>query len=108
VRADGECSFLKPSGLAFGLSGAGTFDSRLALETISLEAGDLLALYSDGISEAMDREEAEFGEYRLAEVLKQPAEASALCTRVIEAVRTFANGAPQHDDMTLVIVRRTD
>jgi serine phosphatase RsbU (regulator of sigma subunit) len=107
VRAGGEISFLKPSGLAFGMADAGTFDPKLGVETVVLAPGDLVLLYSDGITEAMDREAGQFSEERLIANLREPADAATLCARIVDAVNAFAAGAPQHDDMSLVVVRRT-
>ncbi len=106
-NADG-ISFLKPSGIAFGMAAARVFDPRLGRETVVLAPGDLLLLYSDGITEAMDREQDQFGEERLVEALREPADSATLCARIVDAVNTFAAGAPQHDDMTLVVIRRTN
>lgn len=107
VRAGGEISFLKPAGIAFGMADAGAFDPRLGVETVVLAPGDLVLLYSDGITEAMDRTETQFSEERLIAALREPAGAAGLCARIVDAVNAFAAGAPQHDDMTLVAVRRT-
>jgi serine phosphatase RsbU (regulator of sigma subunit) len=107
VRAGGEVSFLKPSGLAFGMADAGTFDPKLGVETVVLAPGDFVLLYSDGITEAMDRQEDQFSEERLIASLREPADAATLCARIVDAVNAFAAGAPQHDDMSLVVVRRT-
>ncbi|MDR3717577.1 MAG: PP2C family protein-serine/threonine phosphatase [Bryobacteraceae bacterium] len=108
VRSGGEIAFLKPSGIAFGMAGPVVFDPHLGRETVVLEPGDLLLLYSDGITEAMDREQAQFGEERLVEALREPADSAAICARIVDAVNAFAAGAPQHDDMTLVVIRRTN
>ena len=108
VRAGGEISFLKPAGLAFGMAAGGTFDPRFGVETVVLEPGDLVLLYSDGITEAMDRREAQFSEERLIAAMREPANAAELCARIVGAVNAFAAGAPQHDDMTLVAIRRTN
>jgi len=108
VRRGGEFTFLKPSGIAFGMAVPRVFDPRLGRETVVLEAGDVLLLYSDGITEAMDREQDQFGEERLIAALLEPADSAAICARIVDAVDTFAAGAPQHDDMTLVVIRRTN
>jgi sigma-B regulation protein RsbU (phosphoserine phosphatase) len=55
----------------------------------------------------MDREQSEFGEERLVEALREPGDSAAICARIVDAVNAFAAGAPQHDDMTLVVIRRT-
>jgi serine phosphatase RsbU (regulator of sigma subunit) len=108
VRCGGEVTFLKPSGIAFGMAGPVVFDPRLGREIVVLEPGDLLLLYSDGITEAMDREQAQFGEERLIEALREPADSAAICARIVDAVNAFAAGAPRHDDMTLVVILRTN
>ncbi len=90
------------------MAAARVFDPRLGRETVTLAPGDLLLLYSDGITEAMDREQDQFGEERLAEALREPADSATVCARIVDAVNAFAAGAPQHDDMTLVVIRRTN
>ncbi|MBZ5584563.1 MAG: SpoIIE family protein phosphatase, partial [Acidobacteriia bacterium] len=72
-----------------------------------LEPGDLLALYTDGVSEAENPAEEEWGEEALIAALHSGAALppSELIARVMEAADGFAAGAPQHDDMTLVIAR---
>jgi sigma-B regulation protein RsbU (phosphoserine phosphatase) len=74
---------------------------------IALEAGDLIAIYTDGITEATNPAEEEFGVARLEELLRTNAHlpAAELCRRVLETVDGFRSGSPQHDDMTLLIVR---
>ena len=74
---------------------------------ITLEKGDSLILYTDGITEA--RSEADFfDESRLEAVLSQDAAASAsqIAEDIWQAVNQFTDGQPQSDDMTLVIVQR--
>jgi sigma-B regulation protein RsbU (phosphoserine phosphatase) len=75
---------------------------------VSLAPGDILLLYSDGITEAVDRDENLFGEERLAEVVMENREASAehLIEKIVEAVQLHSGESPQTDDMTAVVVRR--
>lgn len=86
-----------------GLVPEATFRS----ETCQLEPGDTLVLFSDGITEAMDPEEKQFGVARLKEVLAAHTRAPVeeLQSAVLEAVQEFTRGAPQADDLTLLIVR---
>jgi phosphoserine phosphatase RsbU/P len=74
---------------------------------LKLEPGDTLVLFSDGVTEAMDPDEQMFGITRLKELLtgqlECPLEQLQKC--VLEAVETFARGAHQADDLTLLIVR---
>jgi sigma-B regulation protein RsbU (phosphoserine phosphatase) len=75
--------------------------------TITLEPGDTLVAFTDGISEAMNPEEEEWGEDRLIEAAKtcHGLRAADTISRLISAADLFANGAKQHDDMTLLIVQ---
>ncbi|MBN2303621.1 MAG: PP2C family protein-serine/threonine phosphatase [Anaerolineae bacterium] len=75
---------------------------------ITLEPGNLLVAYTDGISEAQDRDDAEFGEDRLlaAVTARRDDLAAGIHAGVIAAVRDFVGDAPQFDDLTLMIVRR--
>jgi sigma-B regulation protein RsbU (phosphoserine phosphatase) len=79
-----------------------------ANETLELSPGESLVLYTDGVSEANDPSGALFGEERLQACLAQGAGWSAGETvdRVLGAVRSFAAGAPQSDDITILVLRR--
>jgi sigma-B regulation protein RsbU (phosphoserine phosphatase) len=76
-------------------------------ETIQLRAGDVLVAYTDGVTEALNQEGEEFGECRLERVLAQSAHLSADEIRegVVERVRQFCGAAPQHDDLTFVVLK---
>jgi len=71
-----------------------------------LAEGDLLALYTDGVTESFNETEEEFGEERLIEVLRQNADLPArqLLTGVVEQIQRFSS-AEQHDDITLIVAR---
>ena len=75
--------------------------------SIQLERGDLLIGFTDGISEAMNPSEEEWGEEKLIEAAKACDRlcAAEIINRLVSAADEFAAGAKQHDDMTLVIVR---
>ena len=74
---------------------------------VTLEPGDLLVLYTDGVSEAMNPQDEEWGEARMREAIKRCQGLSAAQTLdyVMAGADAFASGAPQHDDMTLVVLR---
>jgi sigma-B regulation protein RsbU (phosphoserine phosphatase) len=78
-------------------------------QSVTLEPGDLLVAYTDGVSEAMNGEHEEWGEERMAEALRPwslPAPRPDAVVRTLMAgADAFAAGAPQHDDMTLVVAR---
>ncbi len=74
---------------------------------MSLRPGDLIAIFTDGVTEAFDAAGSEFGEARLENILRHNAHlgAAALCRVVLEAVDGFRGDAPQQDDATLLIAR---
>lgn len=83
-------------------------DAHYTAASIQLEPNDTLVLFSDGVTEAMDPDQQLYGVARLREVLTGQAEDCALDTlqkRILESVETFTRGAPQADDLTLLIAR---
>jgi phosphoserine phosphatase RsbU/P len=74
---------------------------------VKLEPGDTLVLFSDGVTEAMDPDEQLFGTSRLQEVLAglMDTPLEEIQKRVLESVENFSRGAPQTDDVTLLLVR---
>ena len=74
---------------------------------VPLAMGDVLVAYTDGISEAMNAADEEWGEDRLMDAVRpNRAEAArTLIDRLMVSADAFVAGAPQHDDMTLLIVR---
>ena len=76
--------------------------------TIQIAPGEVLVAYTDGVSEAQDANFKEFGEQRLLDVIRphQDQPAAHIQTALMEAVRNFVGGAPQFDDITLMVVKR--
>jgi sigma-B regulation protein RsbU (phosphoserine phosphatase) len=74
---------------------------------VLLAPGDLLVIYTDGISEAMNRDLEEWGEDRLKEAVQSCTglNSEETIARIMQAADAYAAGAPQHDDMTLVVLR---
>lgn len=74
---------------------------------VSMVAGDVLVAYTDGISEAMNKADEEWGEERMIEVIEdcEGLTAQEVLQRIFSGADAFAAGAAQHDDMTLVILR---
>ena len=77
-------------------------------ETLQLQHGDTLLLYTDGVTEAVDPDYEEYGEERLEALLKNTPQTD--CQQLINAVKAdvkvFANGAEQSDDITLLAIKR--
>lgn len=103
-RADGRCGELAidPS-TALGLRkplGARAFG-------LELRPGDLLAFYSDGLSEASSRGGERFGTARIVSAIRSAGEAEEALARVLESVRAFLAGAPFEDDLTVFFLSRS-
>jgi phosphoserine phosphatase RsbU/P len=102
LRADGAVSRLAPTAPVLGL----LEEWECAADELRIEGGDLLALFSDGITEAFSDQGEEFGDDRLIDVLRtdRGLPAAALVDVVIRRVAEFS-GSQQEDDMTLVVAR---
>jgi sigma-B regulation protein RsbU (phosphoserine phosphatase) len=76
-------------------------------QQIQLQPGDLFVGYTDGISEAMTRAEEEWGEERMiaAAASEDERDATAYLKSIFAAADVFTAGAPQHDDMTLLLMK---
>lgn len=105
LRADGRVVSLPSTGTPLGLLPPGLPYSE---REETLGAGDTLVLFSDGVTEAQNAADEEFGDERLIACLRQRADApaAAVIDHVLEAIDAFAGGAPQFDDITLMVVRR--
>jgi sigma-B regulation protein RsbU (phosphoserine phosphatase) len=107
--ATGEVEILKPPGMALGIDSGDVFDRITGDLSVSLERDDCLVLYTDGVTEALDANGDEFGPERMIRSLRASASegAQGVINRITADVRTFAAGHPQHDDITLIVVRKT-
>lgn len=107
-KATGEVQLSKPKGMALGIDGGSVFERVTKDEKITLESGDCVLLFTDGVKEAINAGEEEFGLERLADAFRgaAPLGAEAVVKRVQEEVETFAGGGPQMDDVTIVAIEK--
>ncbi len=105
ARATGELVRLESTGVPVGMLPNASWRE----ETVSVAPGDLLFVYTDGVTEAVNEKDEEFGLERLSEIVSGGAALPPreLCDQVLAAVADFARGMPQYDDQTLLLVRRT-
>ena len=84
-------------------------NANYGLHEIGLSVSDTVVMYTDGVTEAMNIQGELFGSERLEAVIKQTSNASSeeLVEHIIKSVREFTAGAPQSDDITLLILHRT-
>jgi sigma-B regulation protein RsbU (phosphoserine phosphatase) len=107
LRADEKLELLSEGGPLLGVVPEASFVSG----GVELRAGDVLLVYSDGILEARNYADQEFGLERVEEQLRRSAQirsGDAALFSVLGAVQDFAGACPQADDMSLVVVRRRD
>jgi serine phosphatase RsbU (regulator of sigma subunit) len=111
-NGDSSVEVFTPDGMVLGLriDGGEMFERLLTEATLPLSRGDVLMLFTDGISEAMNGESDLFGESRLAALVSEhghlPAE--ELRERILREIDAFVAGAPQHDDMTMILIKFDD
>jgi serine phosphatase RsbU (regulator of sigma subunit) len=103
---DGNIAELEVSGMPLGILP----DIEYADSETELRPGEVLLLYSDGITECMNKAGDMFGESRLKEVLLQSRaeDAHAIRGAIFSAVDTFRENEPYSDDMTLIVLKRSD
>ncbi len=102
--AEGRIVPLSPPGTILGV----LEDPELVEETIQLQVGDVLVAYTDGVIEAINEQDEEFGEERLRSLLQRATEqdAETLVNLIDAALRVFTGDCPQFDDITLMVVKR--
>lgn len=105
LRRDGRVEPLKATGLPVGLLPDRRYDSA----RFQMQPGDLLLLYSDGVPEACNAAGEEFGMDRAIACLRdtQHREPEQILDHLFEQIDRFAAGAPQHDDITALVLKRT-
>ncbi|MEN8154064.1 MAG: PP2C family protein-serine/threonine phosphatase [Acidobacteriota bacterium] len=85
-------------------------DYPFSEERIKMEQEDLLLIYSDGITEAINEKDEEFGESRLSDIVLSNRKDSSveLIDKIINSVYSYAGNLKQMDDMTLVLIKKTN
>jgi serine phosphatase RsbU (regulator of sigma subunit) len=100
---------IAPDGLVLGLQidNGAMFERLLEEITLPIAAGDLFVLYTDGLPDAVNEAGEWFGDERLVGLVEQHGRLpfDELGDRILGNVHAFAGAAPQHDDMTMVLVR---
>jgi len=106
LRRSGQMARLNSTGVPVGMFP----DASWRQETVTLAPGDLLCVYTDGLTEAVSAAEEEFGLDRLSTLVAGGRETPLkdLCDRVLAEVADFAAGMPQYDDQTLLLLRRRE
>jgi sigma-B regulation protein RsbU (phosphoserine phosphatase) len=93
--------------MALGIDNGENFDLFLEEKTIQLSPNDVVVLYTDGITEAMDEQGHEFGRENFHEAIRLAAGGTSqeIVDNIYERLKRFIGNHPQHDDMTLVVIK---
>jgi phosphoserine phosphatase RsbU/P len=104
---EGEVGILSPTGLALGLEKGIIFRKTIKEVEVPISAGEVYVFYTDGFTEAMDRNKAEYGEERLIKYIEKNSGLTAqeILDGIFLEVKKFIGKAYQHDDMTMVVVK---
>ncbi len=110
--ASPTAQILIPNGMVLGLDidgAAAKFAELLEEERIDLHTGDIIVLFTDGITESMNADNDLFGETRLSQIVEEHGhlDSSELRERILREIEAFVGTADQHDDMTMILIKVT-
>lgn len=107
LKADGDCERFQPT---FFPMGAMPLAASKPPEELTMDPGDILILLSDGIYEYHDPDGEQFGEDRVEALVRAHSDAGTMeiAEHILAELRAFARGAPQLDDVTVVLVKRVE
>jgi PAS domain S-box-containing protein len=102
---DGTVEKLLRTGIVLGAVENWEYKSR----SLTIERGDVLVMYTDGVTEAINSQEELFGEERLIEIIRNNARlpAQAILEQILSGVKEFTRDMPQFDDITLLVIKGT-
>ena len=103
---DKSCSRVNPPGMAVGIDGGAVFNRVTNDFALEMSSGDCLILYTDGVTEALDSSGEEFGVENVTRVIVEsaPMGADVVVERLTAELKKFVGEAPQHDDITLIVI----
>jgi len=107
-KETGEVTQIKPSGLAVGIDEGDVFERVTKDYAFQIEQGDCLLLHTDGVKEALNSDEEEFGPDRMRSTFLQssPLGAEAVLQQMLRGLKEFTGDAPQMDDITMVALEK--
>ncbi len=105
--SEGNIKFVQPTGIGLGLTSKTIFEETIKEEEIILKNGDICVFYTDGVTEARNNRNEEFGVERLGEVVREAQRDSAEKIReaLIQAVQHHSGNGIHTDDITVVVLR---
>lgn len=106
--SDRSVAKINPPGMALGIDSGGVFNRVTSDFSLTLEPNDCLVLYTDGVTEALDAAGDEFGMANVIQAIQASAGdgAAGIITKLTDDLRAFVGNHPQHDDITLIVIRK--
>lgn len=106
-QEEGKVYSYQPKGFALGMESGGHFPKFIEEEEVKLNRGDMIVFYTDGFTEAMNGKREEFGEKRLIKLIEECShqDVKEFSDYIYKEVKSFIGKAPQHDDMTLMVIK---
>jgi sigma-B regulation protein RsbU (phosphoserine phosphatase) len=98
---------LKPRGIALGLDADALFTEELEVQRFTLQDGDVLVAYTDGVVEGKNRNAVEFGDERLCQLITANHQGTAqeIVNAIVESLRHHQQGTERSDDITLLVAK---
>ncbi len=105
-RADGEMEYLTEGGMALGMFENSRYEER----PLGINPGEIIVFYTDGVTEAKNDKEEEFGTRRLKQVIADSYKLSAgqIQENIYDAVKEFTGLSHQEDDLTMIVIKVRD
>ena len=105
---DQSVAKINPPGMALGIDSGSVFNRVTSDFSLTLEPNDCLVLYTDGVTEALDAAGDEFGMANVIKAIQASATegAAGIITKLTDDLRAFVGNHPQHDDITLIVIRK--
>ena len=105
--AQNQVALVNPNGIALGFDKGPVFERTIKEERLILQPGDRIVLYTDGVVEAMDAANKEFGDKRFFSLIRELAtrDSNQMLNLVMKTLDEHKGDAPQSDDITIVTLR---
>jgi phosphoserine phosphatase RsbU/P len=105
--AANETQFIQPSGIGLGLTGGDVFAATIEEKTVAMHPGDIIVLYTDGVTESRNASGEEFGSERLRQLVesKRTASVEEITEDILQNVWNFTDAQGYDDDLTVFVVK---
>lgn len=104
---ESTCELIKPEGMVLGIDDGPLFNNSLREVNLQMHPGDVIVLYTDGITEAVNNKQEEFGLANLMDAIRISSAdtAEGIVNNISERISRFTGNLPQQDDLTLVVLK---